>query len=105
MDYNSGDNQKNESFFIGLKNAHGTQQWPVDPNAGKYKVVPDDPGDAHVIFRETGIFHFSAGTNQIQIHHYAAIAESYPQFVMGGSLGSAESVTIKSFRLEFDPTR
>jgi len=99
--YNSGDEQLNESFFVGVKNAQAIQQWPTDPNAGVYKVVPDDPGPAHVTFREAGTFSLSAGTNVIQLHHYVTIANQYPDFIVNGPIIRAESVTIKSFRLEF----
>lgn len=101
VDYNSGDSQKNESFFLAVKNADNALQWPRDPNAGPFKVVADDPGPKHIIFRDGGLFYFSTGTNNIQFHHYSTIADQYPQFVVEGPITGTQSVKIIRFRLEY----
>ena len=101
VDYNSGDEQQNESFFIIIQNVDGAFQLPSDPNAGPYKVVTDDPGPAHIAQRDAGIFYFSEGNNQFQVHHYASIAEQYSQFAVNPPIKGAESVRVVSFRLEY----
>lgn len=101
VDYNSGDEQINESFFISVKVESGETQWPQDPNVGKYKVVPDEPGEAHFSMRDAGKFYLPAGLNTIRVHHYKTIAEEYPQFVNGEKISGANSVTTVSFKFEF----
>lgn len=101
VDYNSGDEQKNESFFIRIKNSEGSLQSPTDANAGSVKIVTDDPGPAHTSQRDAGTFYFSQGSHHFQVHHYATIAEQYPQFAINPPITGAESVRVVSFRLEY----
>ncbi|MBN1999175.1 DUF11 domain-containing protein, partial [candidate division KSB1 bacterium] len=100
--YNSGDDQLNESFYLLVRNADGTIEYPVDANAGPYKVVVDDPGPKHGAWRDGGLFYFSAGRHVVELHHYYVIADIYPQFiniVMGGS----ESVRLDGIRVAYEP--
>ncbi len=100
--YNSGDDQLNETFYLLVRNADGTIEYPVDANAGPYKVVVDDPGPKHGAWRDGGLFYFSAGKHVVELHHYYVIADIYPQFiniVMGGS----ESVRLDGLRIEYEP--
>lgn len=99
--YDSGDSQKNESFFIMIKDETAAVHSPLDPNAGIYKVVPDEAGPAHVSFRDAGLFYLPAGLAQIALHHYSTIAEQYPQFVVDGPLTGAESVEVISLKIEY----
>ncbi|NOZ62105.1 MAG: PEGA domain-containing protein [Calditrichaeota bacterium] len=99
--YNSGDLQKNESFFIVLHDENGNNIYPEDPNAGIYKVVPDDPGKAHVSERNAGLFYLNQGEITISLHHYYTIAQQFPQFVVDGPIDGPESVHVVSFKLEY----
>ncbi len=99
--YNSGDIQKNESFFIVLHDANGNSIYPEDPNAGIYKVVPDEPGDVHVSERDAGLFYLNSGEITISLHHYYTIAQQFPQFVVDGPIDGPESVHVISFKLEY----
>ncbi len=98
--YNSGDEQKNESFYLELQDESGNKTKPLNPNAGGYKVVPDDPGEPHTVMRDSGTFPFSPGKYFINVYHYAKIANQYPQFI-NGSINGAESVHIKGFTIEY----
>jgi len=91
--YNSGDEQKNESFYLTVLSPSGTISTPVDSNAGPYKVVPDDPGPPHAAWRDAGLFYLPGGVNTIKMHHYALIADQYPQF-LNGPISGPESVEI-----------
>jgi len=99
--YNSGDDQKNESFFLTINDDLGMPHYPTDANAGIYKVVADDPGAPHVAERNAGIFRLSAGKNFVNLHHYYIIADQYPQFVVNGPITDAESIQILYFKLEY----
>ena len=99
--YNSGDYQKNESFFIAMKDENGNFYYTQEPNAGFYKVVPDDPGAPHVKERDAGLFYLRTGAITIELHHYYTISQMYPQFIVDGPIDSAESVQVLSFQLEF----
>ena len=82
--YNSGDAQKNESYFMDLRRNDGLTATPIDTNvAGPYRVVPDDPGPPHYAWRDCGLFHISAGRYALWLHHYALIAYLYPQYMNG----------------------
>lgn len=99
--YNSGDAQKNESFFLQLKNSANSIVHPIDPNAGVDKVVPDDPGAPHVKDRDAGTFYLTAGDVTISLHHYYTISALYPYFIVGGPINGPESVQVISFKLEY----
>lgn len=99
--YNSGDLQKNESFFILLHDEAGGVIYPQDANAGNYKVVQDEPGDVHVSERDAGTFYLTPGNITISLHHYYSIASQYPQFIVDGPIDGPESVHVISFKLEF----
>ncbi len=101
VDFNSGDAQKNESCLIAVRNADGTIRWPVDPNAGPYRVIVDEPGAAHVSECNAGSFYFSAGVNTLQIWHYVTIADQYPQFAIAPPITGAESVRVLNFELKY----
>ncbi|MBN1154317.1 PEGA domain-containing protein [candidate division KSB1 bacterium] len=98
--YNSGDSQKNESYYLTVTNSHG-ETTPQNPNAGVYKVVADEPGPPHASERDAGIFYLPEGTNSINVMHYYLIADQYPQFVVDGPITSYESVYLIYFKLEF----
>lgn len=100
--YNSGDSQKNESFFILIKDEPDKLHYPQDANAGIYKVVPDEVGSPHVSFRDAGLFYLMPGVFQIELHHYYSIAEQFPQFVVDGPITGAESVEVISLKIEYD---
>ncbi len=96
--YNSGDVQRNESFFLDISTIRDEFNLPLDPNAGEYKVVPDEPGDPHTSKRASGIFVLSPGTHYVNIYHYGLIAKRYPQFINGKIIGP-ESVWVLGFKL------
>lgn len=98
--YNSGEYQKNESFFIRMRDAGGTV-YPQTGNAGNDWVVPDDPGEPHLALREVGVFYLKQGTTTLELHHYYTISAQYPQFVIDGPITGAESVEVISVRAEF----
>ena len=97
--YNSGDEQKNESFYLELQDNRGDKLDPLNPNAGVYKIVPDEPGEPHTALRDSGTFALSQGKYIINIYHYAKIASQFPQFI-NGSINGPESVHIKGFTIE-----
>ena len=99
--YNSGDDQKNESFFIVISDEFNRKIYPKDPNAGSYKVVPDDPGAPHTAVRDAGLFYLGRGQVAIDLHHYYTISKQYPQFIVDGPINDAESVEVISFKLEY----
>jgi hypothetical protein len=103
VDYNSGDDQKNESFFLSIREQNNTEHWPQDPNAGKYRIVMDDPGEEHWTERDCGLFYFAKGTNFIQLSHFGPIQNQYPEFRVGGAFYNSQSVYISKFRLEYLP--
>lgn len=103
VNFDSGDEQKNESFFILLHNTAGERIWPNDPNAGPYKVVPDEPGEAHIAWKDAGEFYLPAGKHTFEIHHYGTIVDQYPEFVIDGPIKEAESVEILGFKIEYLP--
>lgn len=98
--YNSGDSQRNESFYIQIRSQSGVETAPQNPNAGVFRVVPDDPGAPHTSSRASGVFNLTAGVHSIDLYHYAKIAHIYPQFV-NGEISGPESVKIVGFRLEY----
>ncbi len=101
--YNSGDEQKNESFYLTVRDQFDTVHTPVDSNAGPYKVIEDDPGPPHTAWRLGGRFYLFPGPNTIEMHHYAKIMEEYPQF-MNGPIGGPESIRIvDSLRVIAEP--
>ncbi len=99
--YDSGDSQKNESFFIVLKDDNGNFYYPQDSNAGLFKVVPDDPGTPHVKERNTGLFYLNPGMVTVELHHYATISQDYPEFINDGAFIGPESLHVISFILEY----
>jgi hypothetical protein len=98
--FNSGDDQRNESFYILVRHTNGTISSPRDGNAGVYMVVEDEAGAPHTSTRDCGTFYLDAGTNTIDLHHYAKIASLYPQFVNGRITG-AESVSALGFKIAY----
>jgi hypothetical protein len=101
VEYDSGDEQKNESFYLAIRNSDDTVRWPIDPNVGSYKVVADDPGPVHIAKRDAGIFNFSSGINTFELYHYVTISRQFPQFVVGSQITGAESVRILSFEIVY----
>ena len=82
--YNSGDLQKNESFFLDVRTPDGRIFAPLDSNvAGPYRVIADEPGPPHHSWKECGLFHLSAGRYGVWMHHYALISDRFPQFLNG----------------------
>ncbi|HPR88591.1 MAG TPA: Ig-like domain-containing protein, partial [bacterium] len=101
---NSGDTQRNESFFLNLKTSSGSTVSPLDANAGTEKVVPDIPGPPAYFWRDCGLFTLDPGTYAIWIHHYAVISGQYPQFLNEPMSSNPESVRIvDSLRVTFVP--
>ncbi len=98
--FNSGDDQKNESFYLLARHSNGTQSSPRDSNAGVYLVVADEPGTPHTSTRDSGTFYLEAGSNTIDVHHYAKIAAVYPQF-LNGPITGPESVSVLGFKLVY----
>jgi len=102
VNYNSGDEQKNESFYLVIENSDGSSQYAVDGNAGNYYVVEDNGGPAAIVNKFAGTFYFDAGVNKIYFHHYAGIVDQYPQF-LNDTMGSCESVYLKAIYLTLIP--
>lgn len=98
--YNSGDSQQNESYYLLLHDQAGVTAAPQDPNAGTYRVIPDDPGEPHMKSQESGVFTLPAGNHTIEVYHYAKIANAYPQFI-NGQISGPESVKILGFKLVY----
>ncbi len=98
--YNSGDSQRNESYYLDISDASGTLLLPRDGNAGNNRVVPDDPGDPHTLTRDSGVFKLEAGSHSLNVYHYARIAQMYPQF-LNGPIDGPESVKILGFKLVY----
>ena len=92
VNYSSRGGQKNESFYLTIDH-QDSQITPIDANAGPYKVVQDIEGDT-IVFRDAGFFFFEQGKNSITMHHYASIADLYPQFLVDSLSGGPESVHI-----------
>ncbi|MBN2008517.1 T9SS type A sorting domain-containing protein [candidate division KSB1 bacterium] len=92
IDYNSGDEQTNESFYLTLATPDGLVTTPVDSNAGPYRVIEDESGPPHIAWREVGKFYFPQGTSTVTMHHYAFISDQYPAFLNGPISSSGESV-------------
>jgi len=98
--YDSGDEQKNESFYLELQDEDGHIVLPENPNAGLFKIVPDDPGPEHTIYRDSGIFRLTEQKYRIDVYHYAKISRDFPQFLTG-HINGAESVHVQGFRLVY----
>lgn len=98
--YNSGDSQLNESFYVEIRDDANNVNLPRDPNAGIHLVVADDPGEPHTMTRDCGVFIFDAGHHEIDVIHYAKIANQYPQF-LNGPIDGPESVKILGFKLVY----
>ena len=100
VNYSTGPNtttQLNESFYILIQHpASGMTGYPLDPNidshavdsldvngrAVAYKIIVDDNTvDTQEVQQQAGLFFLRAGFNIIEINHYAAIANQFPQFV------------------------
>ena len=101
--YNSGDQQKNETFYLTVLEPDSSEATPLDPNAGPYKVVPDDPGPPRIEWRDAGLFYFQKGKSTIKMHHYAAIADQYPQFLQEAMQGPESVKIVDSLRLVAEP--
>jgi len=98
--YNSGDSQRNESYYLDIEDDSGSTILPRDPNAGIHKVVPDDPGDPHTASRKSGVFKLSEGEHVINVYHYAKIADVYTQFI-NDEIDGPESVKLLGFKLVY----
>lgn len=99
--FNSGDDQANESFFITFVDAQGIEHTPIDPNAGSYKVIPDDPGPPHVAEKDAGTFYLNQGENTVRLSHYYVIANQFPNFVNGRIVTGVQSVQLLYLKLEY----
>jgi hypothetical protein len=98
--YNSGDEQLNESFYVQIRNGSGNIASPDNPNAGANRVVEDEAGDPHTASRGCGLFTLSAGSQTIELFHYAKIASQHSQF-LNGPIDGPESVKILGFKLVY----
>lgn len=99
LDYDSGDEQLNESCFFTIASDTDTLITPLDPNAGDYKVIPDDPGEPHFAWRDAGLFYLKQGINRIVMSHYKLIANQYPKYVIGDGIDGPESVGVDSLQI------
>ncbi|NLP10843.1 DUF11 domain-containing protein, partial [bacterium] len=80
--YNSGDVQLNESFYMDWRTNTGLTVTPLDTNvAGPYRVIQDDPGPPHHLWRECGTFYLTAGRYSLWMHHYSLISDTFPEFL------------------------
>lgn len=98
--YDSGDEQKNESLYLELRDENGRIILPENPNAGVHKVVPDDPGHEHTTYRDSGTFRLSAQNYNIDVYHYAKISREFPH-LLNGNMTGAESAHVRGFKLKF----
>ncbi len=98
--YNSGDEQRNESFYLQIRDGAGNVKTPQNPNAGANRVVEDEAGEPHTATRGCGLFNLSAGSHVIDLYHYAKISAQYPQF-LNGPIDGPESVKILGFKLVY----
>ncbi|RME01980.1 MAG: hypothetical protein D6814_00465, partial [Calditrichaeota bacterium] len=73
--FDSGDHQKNESFYLEVHNSDGSISTPLDStNVGPYKVIKDIGGPVGVFAQQdAGLFYFAAGIDTIQMWHYINI--------------------------------
>ena len=101
--------QTNESFYLTILMPTDPQSgtrpisYPTDTNAGIYRVVENFPGDT-LIFQNAGLFFFDQGINSVVMHHYAAIADSFPQFINDPFTGGPESVhMVDSIKIVAEP--
>jgi len=98
VDY-SGEDQRNESFYLNLRDGAGSTAQQLNANAGAEKVVADGPYLQGSAWRDCGVFELSTGSYVIDVCHYAKIAALYPQF-LHGPIAGPESVHISAFRME-----
>lgn len=76
----------NESFYLEVQLSDGSIRGADDPNAGNYRVVPDDSSYSGVLEKSSGIFRMTRGQNIIRIRHYNQIAEYYPYYIQDGGI-------------------
>ncbi|HPG82359.1 MAG TPA: Ig-like domain-containing protein [bacterium] len=100
---NSGDLQRNESFFLNLVNSTGATVTPLNPNAGVEKVVPDVPGPAVYLWQNCGDFFLTPGSYDVWMHHYANISGQYPEFLFEPITGPESVRIVDSLRVVFIP--
>jgi PKD repeat protein len=98
--YNSGDEQRNESFYLQIRDAANTIKLPQNPNAGVNRVVEDEAGDPHTSTRGCGFFQLGTGSHAIDLYHYAKISALYPEF-LNGPIDGPESVKILGYKLVY----
>ena len=100
---NSGDLQRNESFFLNLVNGAGATVTPLNPNAGVEKVVPDVAGPAIYLWQNCGEFFLTPGSYSVWMHHYANISSQFPEFLAGPITGPESVRIVDSLRVVFIP--
>ncbi len=98
--YDSGDSQRNESYYIDVTGSFGASVLPQDSNAGVYKVIEDEAGTPHTSSKASGIFNLAEGTQSINVTHYAKIAGIYSGF-LNGEITGPESVKILGFKVSY----
>ncbi len=96
VEYNSGNDQINETFFLLVTLPNGRKSYPVYANLPRrstamldangdsiqYNIVLDDGlPDSHKTHRQIGVFFFEEGRNVVELHHYSTIDDLFPQFV------------------------
>ena len=101
---NSGDAQRNESFFVDFRDSEGAAIHPGDSNAGIHKVIPDVPGPAQYIWRDGGTFSLPAGRCSLWMHHYAVISDAYPDFLAGPITGPESIRLVDSLQMIYIPS-
>ena len=96
--YNSGDHQRNETYYLEFENQAGDPVQPLDANAGPHKIVRDAPGVLGTIWRDTGLFFFRRGGHTSIMRHMVTLEDIYPEFKDGDYVGK-ESVHILELKL------
>jgi len=94
----------NEIFYFDVGQGDTTRIFACDANAGPFKVVNivrDIPNVEANVIREAGVFFLEAGDHNINLNHYALIAEDYPGFWTDDTVAadSPESVHLYELRL------
>ena len=103
VDYSLG--QWNESFYLEFRYPNNTFAPQLEPNAGIYKVVPDNSDQVSHTKRYAGKFYLNRGQSVIVLNHYILIYQDFPNFVNPSdpniSEGSPESVHIDYIEFEY----
>lgn len=100
--YNSGDLQKNESYYLTFVSGEGESVAPLNPNAGTFLVIPDTSGFTGKIWRPAGLYWFERGQYHVTMNHYYKIAADFPEFLID-NFDTPESVRVDSLHVVYTP--